>query len=217
MVDDKDDVSKIYETGNLKTRVIRVGDDNDIYSSQALVTDIFLPAPKLLAPLPLNKFQLFDHILEAGRKPPLYPSLLFKPSSAVDDYGARTSVPKVTQDQQSDYEGEFVIVLGKTGKDIPLDEALDYVAGYTVGDDMSARKWQRNPASARRVGFDKSAPLGPCIVSKDIMGDGSGLILQTRVNGELRQDSNTDDFLFGVAKLIAFLSQGTTLEKGSIL
>ncbi|KAK9311059.1 hypothetical protein V1524DRAFT_109504 [Lipomyces starkeyi] len=232
IVDDKDDVSKIYETGNLKARVIRVGDDNDIYSNQALVTDIILPATKLLGPLAAKQVSIIrciglnylKHILETGRTPPPYPSLFFKPSSAVDDYGARTPVPKVAQDQQSDYEGEFVIVLGKTGKDIPIDEALDYVAGYTVGDDMSARKWQRNPELAGSVpqwcfskGFDKSAPLGPCIVSKDILGDGSGLILQTRVNGELRQDSNTDDFLFGVAKLIAFLSQGTTLEKGSII
>ncbi|KAK9311625.1 hypothetical protein V1524DRAFT_450205 [Lipomyces starkeyi] len=129
------------------------------------------------------------HIIEAGRTPPPYPSLFLKPSSAVDDYGARTPIPKVAQDQQSDYEGT-------------------YVAGYTIGDDMSARKWQRNP---------ELAGSGPCIVSKDILGDGSGVILQTRVNGELRQDSNTDDFLFGVAKLIAFLSQGTTLEKGSII
>ena len=116
------------------------------------------------------------------------------------------------------------LVIGKDGKDISEENALDCVAGYTVGNDLSARKWQRDPAYAGVVpqwcfskGFDQYAPLGPCLVSASVLGDASELKLQTSVNGDIRQDSNTKDLLFGVRKLVSFLSQGTTLRKGSLI
>jgi 2-keto-4-pentenoate hydratase/2-oxohepta-3-ene-1,7-dioic acid hydratase in catechol pathway len=116
------------------------------------------------------------------------------------------------------------IVIGKTGKDIPKEKALEYIAGYVAGDDVSARKWQRDPAYAGGVpqwcfskGFDRYAPLGPCIVSQKVIGDAGKLQLQTRVNGDIRQDTNTDDLIFGIPELISFLSQGTTLQKGSLI
>jgi len=115
-------------------------------------------------------------------------------------------------------------VIGKTGKNIPKEKALEYVAGYVAGDDVSARKWQRDPAYAGVVpqwcfskGFDRYAPLGPCIVSQQVIGDAGKLQLQTHVNGEVRQDTNTDDLIFGIAEMISFLSQGTTLQKGSLI
>ena len=116
------------------------------------------------------------------------------------------------------------IVIGKDGRDISEEDALDYVAGYVAGDDVSARKWQRDPAYAGGVpqwcfskGFDAFAPLGPCIVSTSLLGDASNQTLRTLVNGEVRQDSNTSDLLFGVKKVVSFLSQGTTLRKGSLI
>ena len=115
-------------------------------------------------------------------------------------------------------------MIGKDAKNVSEEEALTYVAGYTAGDDISARKWQRDPAYAGGVpqwcfskGFDGYAPLGPCIVATKTLGDGSGRRLQTRVNGEIRQDTNTSDLLFGVKRLVHFLSQGTTLRKGSLI
>ena len=116
------------------------------------------------------------------------------------------------------------IVIGKDGKDISEEDSLDYIAGYVAQDDISARKWQRDPAYAGGVpqwcfskGFDAFAPLGPCIVSTSLLGDASNQTLRTLVNGEVRQDSNTNDLLFGVKKVVSFLSQGTTLRKGSLI
>lgn len=93
-----------------------------------------------------------------------------------------------------------------------------------VSNDVSARKWQRDPAFAGVVpqwdfskGFDKYAPLGPMLVSPKVVGNASGLRLQTWVNGELRQDSDTGDLLFGVEEIVSFISQGTTLQQGTII
>lgn len=93
-----------------------------------------------------------------------------------------------------------------------------------TSNDVSARKWQREKAYAGGVpqfcfskGFDKYAPLGPAIVSQKTVGDAGQLRLQTRVNGELRQDTNTNDLIFGIPEIISFISQGTTLQKGTLI
>ncbi len=133
------------------------------------------------------------------------------------------AIPKLAQ-ETLDYEGELSIVIGKTGKDIPKDQALDYVAGFVASNDVSCRKWQRDPAYAGGVpqwcfskGFDKFAPLGPVLVSPKVVGNAGNLKLQTFVNGDLRQDSNTNDLLFNVETIISFVSQGTTLEAGTVI
>lgn len=139
-------------------------------------------------------------------------------------YNEDIPIPKLAQDNQLDYEGELSIVIGKTGKDIPRSQALDYVAGFVASNDISARKWQRDPAFAGGVpqwcfskGFDKFAPLGPMLVSPQVVGNAGNLRLQTLVNGEVRQDTNTNDLLFKTESLIAFISQGTTLEAGTVI
>ena len=116
------------------------------------------------------------------------------------------------------------IVIGKAGKNIPIDKVHEYIAGYVTSNDVSARKWQREKAYAGGVpqfcfskGFDKYAPLGPAIVSQATVGDAGQLRLQTRVNGELRQDTNTNDLIFNIPQIISFISQGTTLQKGSLV
>lgn len=163
-------------------------------------------------------------VQEGGRKPPPYPSVFTKPSTAVASYKEDIPIPKLAQDNQCDYEGELVIVIGKTGKNIPKEAVLDHIAGYVVANDVSARTWQRDPAYAGVVpqwdfskGFDKYAPLGPMLVSPKLVGAANNLRLQTWVNGELRQDSDTSDLLFGVKEIVAFISQGTTLQKGTII
>lgn len=115
-------------------------------------------------------------------------------------------------------------MIGKSGKNIPKDKAHEYIAGYVTSNDVSARKWQREKAYAGGVpqfcfskGFDKYAPLGPAIVSHPTVGDPGNLQLKTFVNGELRQDTNTDDLIFDVPTIVSFVSQGTTLEKGSLI
>lgn len=101
---------------------------------------------------------------------------------------------------------------------------MSYVAAYTVGNDVSSRKLQRDPALAGRVpqwgfskGFDQFAPLGPCLVRTDQIDDPKKLRLTTTIDGELRQDELVADLLFDCGYLVSYLSQGTTLQKGSII
>lgn len=161
---------------------------------------------------------------EAGRTPPPYPSLFIKPSASIASHDEDIPIPKICQNDQLDWEGELSVVIGKSGKNIPKDEALEYVAGYVVSNDVSSRKWQRDPAYAGGVpqfcfskGFDKFAPLGAVLVSPKVLGKGNNLRLQTKVDGETMQDSNTSDLRFDVEDIIAFLSQGTTLESGTVI
>lgn len=139
------------------------------------------------------------------------------------DHDVPIPIPKIAQ-SQCDYEGELVIVMGQDGKDISESDALDYIAGYTIGNDISARDWQRDPNKAGPVpqwsfskSFDYYAPLGPSLVSVSTLGEADNLPLETVVNGEVRQKSNTSDLWLGVRRLVAFCSQGQTLQKGSLI
>jgi 2-keto-4-pentenoate hydratase/2-oxohepta-3-ene-1,7-dioic acid hydratase in catechol pathway len=116
------------------------------------------------------------------------------------------------------------IIMGKDAKNVSVEDALSYVAAYTCGNDISSRKLQRDAAYAGRIpqwgfskGFDTFAPLGPVLVSSELIGDPKKLLLKTIVNGELRQQEMTDDLLFDCAYLISYLSSGTTLKKGSVI
>jgi len=162
-------------------------------------------------------------VLETGRPLPTVPTLFTKPAQSVADWGEAIPIPKIAQ-ECCDYEGELVIVIGKDGKNISEEDALDYVAGYTVGNDVSARDWQRLPTKAGPVpqwsfskSFDKYAPLGPVLVSTKLLHDAGKQGLRTIVNGEVRQEGSTSDLCFGVRQLIAFCSQGQTLKKGSLI
>lgn len=115
-------------------------------------------------------------------------------------------------------------MISKSGKNISPENALEYVAGYAASNDVTARSWQRDPKLAGGVpqwcyakGFDTFAPIGPMLVSPAVVGAADTLLLQTLVNGEVRQSTNTDDLLFNVRTIISFLSQGTTLEKGTVI
>jgi 2-keto-4-pentenoate hydratase/2-oxohepta-3-ene-1,7-dioic acid hydratase in catechol pathway len=114
--------------------------------------------------------------------------------------------------------------MGKDAKDVSKEDALSYVAAYTVGNDVSSRKLQIDRTIAGPVpqwgfskGFDTFAPLGPCLVRRDLIKDPSELRLQTKIDGELRQDTLVSDLVFDCAALVSYLSTGTTLQKGSII
>jgi 2-keto-4-pentenoate hydratase/2-oxohepta-3-ene-1,7-dioic acid hydratase in catechol pathway len=116
------------------------------------------------------------------------------------------------------------LVIGKDAKDVPREKALDYVAAYTAGNDISSRKLQRDPAYAGKIpqwcfskGFDTFAPLGPCLVAAAEVPDPAQLHLRTIVDGEVRQDEIVSDLLFDCSYIISYLSQGTTLQKGSVI
>lgn len=133
-------------------------------------------------------------------------------------------IPRIAQDDQADYEGELCFVIGQDAKDVPVERGLEYIAAYTCGNDISSRKLQKDPKLAGGVpqwgfskGFDTFAPLGPCLVRADLVGDPSRLLLKTIVDGEVRQKEQISDLLFDCAYLVSYLSSGTTLRKGSVV
>lgn len=230
VADNNVDLGKLALEGKpIEAKVI---EGDDVFADTAKVTDVVKKVSKLLGPLtpqdvPMVKcvgLNYMKHIQEGGRTPPPYPSIFYKPSHAVADFGEPIPIPKIAQENMCDYEGELCVVIGKTGKDIAESDALSYVAGFTCGNDVSARTWQKDPKFAGGVpqwcfskSFDKYAPLGPCIVSVSECPNPGTLDLQTRVNGEVRQDTNTSDLLFNIPRIISFISQSTTLEKGTVI
>ena len=120
--------------------------------------------------------------------------------------------------QELDYECELVVVIGKQGVNIPKDQAMDHVYGYTIINDVSARDVQRRHGQwFKGKGLDTFGPMGPWIVTKDEVGDGNSLTVQTRVNGQSRQSSNTNDMIFDIATIISVLSEGFTLYPGELI
>jgi 2-keto-4-pentenoate hydratase/2-oxohepta-3-ene-1,7-dioic acid hydratase in catechol pathway len=163
-------------------------------------------------------------VKEAGRTPPPFPFIFFKPTTTIHDHNSPVTIPLIAQDSQADYEGELCLILGRDAKNVSIENALSYIAAYTVGNDISSRKLQRDPALAGRVpqwgfskGFDTFAPLGPCLVAGSEIKDPRELLLKTVVDGELRQEEGVSDLLFDCAYLVSYLSQGTTLQKGSVI
>lgn len=214
---------------SLQARII-TGDD--IYSHACTVTSETATVKKILGPLEQNQVPILrcvglnyaKHIKEAGRQPPPYPFIFFKPNTCVIGHDENIVIPKIAQDEQADYEGELCLVIGKDAKDVSKEDALDYVAAYCCGNDVSSRKLQRDPALAGRVpqwgfskGFDTFAPLGPVMVSAELVGDPSKLYLETILDGRVVQSESVSDLLFDVPTIISYLSQGTTLQKGSVI
>ncbi|MBS4193628.1 fumarylacetoacetate hydrolase family protein [Lederbergia citri] len=119
---------------------------------------------------------------------------------------------------QLDYEGELAVIIGKMGKKISQQDALDYVFGYSILNDVTARDiQQRHKQFFIGKSLDASCPMGPWIVHKNEISNPNDLHITTKVNGEIRQDSNTEHFIFPVEEVISVLSQGMTLEPGDII
>ncbi len=159
------------------------------------------------------------HAAETGSEPPENPVLFYKNPGAVIGTGDAIRIPAHCMDPpQVDYEVELAVVLGTTARDVPVDKALDHVLGYTIGNDVSARRWQRMLGQwCYAKSFDSFCPLGPCIVTRDEIPDPQVLRLTTRIDGQLMQDASTADMIFPVAELVSFLSQGTTLLPGTVI
>lgn len=157
------------------------------------------------------------HAKEGGHDIPTYPSLFVRWPTSLVAAEAPVVRPKVSD--QLDYEGELAIIVGKGGRHIPEDKALDHVFGYTIFNDVSVRAYQRKTAQwTPGKNFDGTGPLGPVVVTPDDLPPGaSGLRITTRVNGETRQDSNTADMIFPTQKIIAILSEFMTLEAGDVI
>jgi 2-keto-4-pentenoate hydratase/2-oxohepta-3-ene-1,7-dioic acid hydratase in catechol pathway len=165
--------------------------------------------PKLFA-IGLN---YVDHAKESNQPVPDWPLMWFKAPTSVIAHGEAVEV--AYPDHRTDLEAELTIVIGKRCKGATEENALDYVLGYTNGQDISDRNVQRSESQwARAKSFDTYSPLGPFIYT-DL--DPSNLPVVCLLNGEVRQQSNTDQLVFSVPQLVAFLSESITLEPGDCI
>lgn len=160
-----------------------------------------------------------DHAKEMGGDVPKEPIIFLKPTSAVIEDGQNIVIPKMSNNIH--HEVELTVLIGKQGKNIPQSDALNYVAGYGLGLDMTMRDKQSeakkggNPWTISK-GFDGSAPLSPFIEASKI-SDPHNLEISLKVNGKERQHSNTKNMIFRIDVLISFLSSIFTLEEGDII
>lgn len=179
---------------------------------------------KLLAPIPDPQkvicvgLNYADHAKESGIEPPSEPVFFSKFVTAVCAHDDEIRLPKVST--QVDYEAELVVVIGRGGRDIPKERAFEHVAGYCPGHDVSARDWQlHKPGKQWLLGktFDTFAPFGPALITADEVPNPHELRIALRVNGTTLQDSSTQQLIFKIDELIAYVSQVCTLSPGDVI
>lgn len=157
-----------------------------------------------------------EHILEMNRELPPYPVIFAKFANTV--VGPQDDIPFYPISEQLDYEAEFAFVIGKRARNVSKTDALDYVAGYTIVNDVTYRDIQRRTIQwLQGKTVEGSAPMGPWLLTSDELTDPSGLDIVLTVNGEKRQHSNTSNLVFSVQYLVAFLSELMTLEPGDVI
>ncbi|MFP4641115.1 MAG: fumarylacetoacetate hydrolase family protein [Chloroflexota bacterium] len=173
---------------------------------------------KLLAPCTPSKLVCLglnyrSHAQEFNLSIPEVPLIFLKPSTSV--IGPDEEIVLPPSSKRVDYEGELAVVIGKRAKDVPEDRARDYVLGYTCFNDVTERHNQKADGQwTRGKGYDTFAPLGPWIETEISPGD---LKLETYVNGEVRQWVRTSDLIFGVSRLVSFISEVMTLLPGDVI
>jgi len=157
-----------------------------------------------------------DHVIESNMQVPKVPVLFPKYNNCLAGHGDEIVIPnEVTQ---CDYEVELAVVIGKTAKKVPLESAMEYVYGYTVLNDVSARDIQLNePQWTRGKAIDGFAPAGPWIVTADEIADPGRLAISLKLNGTTMQNSNTKELIFDIPYLVSFLSNTITLRPGDII
>ena len=180
-----------------------------------------VPNPPVIVGIGLN---YWGHINATHLPAPKTPSVFSKWKHSYNHPNQPILIPP--KSSKPDYEGELAVVFGKDCKDVTEDEALSCIAGYTVCHDVSARCYQSDkeqgcPGNGGQFsfskGFDGHGPLGPALVPQRGLGDASGLVLQTRVNGALRQNVTTSELIYGVKKIVSFITTATTVDKGTVV
>jgi len=157
-----------------------------------------------------------EHIKEGSVDLPSYPYLFSKFSNALNGHLQPLRHHDITE--SLDYEGELAVVIGKAARRLPAARAMEAVAGYTILNDVSGRDLQDRDAQwIRGKSLDTWAPLGPVFLTADEIPDPYSLRIETRVNGELRQNASVSDMIFKIPELIAFITQGITLQPGDLI
>ncbi len=181
-----------------------------------------LSAVKLLAPIPDPEkivcigLNYVKHAEEGRQELPTTPIMFGKWRNALVADGATVTLPRASQ--KVDYEAEVAFVVGRRASNVSEDEALDYVAGYTLFNDLSARDLQfATPQWMAGKAFDGSAPCGPFLVTPEEAGGPDGIEIELTLNGEKMQGDSTANFIFGIPKLVSYLSGLMTLEPGDIV
>ena len=157
-----------------------------------------------------------DHAEESGQEIPKHPVVFTKVSTCITGPDMPIHLPKLSA--ALDWEGELCVVIGKRGRHIAAVDALDHVAGYMNGDDVSVRDWQFHaPTWTMGKGWDTHGPIGPWLVTRDEIANVGDLDVKTYVNDEVVQSSNTKHLIFDVPTIIAYLSTAFTLEPGDVI
>jgi 2-keto-4-pentenoate hydratase/2-oxohepta-3-ene-1,7-dioic acid hydratase in catechol pathway len=209
---------QILEGGpELLQAVGQVGERSEAIQYEAAKVKLHAPVhdPRKIVCIGLN---YKDHAAESGAAIPREPILFSKYATALIGHGEPIVLPPVSQ--EVDYEAELVVIIGKRGRNIAASRAIEFVAGYAVGHDVSARDWQlKKDGKQWMVGktFDTFAPVGPVLVTADEVPDPHGLGIRLRLNGQTMQNSSTKQLIFGVGDLVAYLSQVFTLEPGDLI
>jgi 2-keto-4-pentenoate hydratase/2-oxohepta-3-ene-1,7-dioic acid hydratase in catechol pathway len=217
---------KIYRFLHAGSPAVGVADGDRIIPYSG--ADVSLGAPasdsialadaELLAPVSPSKIvavgrNYAEHARELGNEAPSEPIIFLKPPSAV--LAPNGTIVRPPQSQRVDFEGELVIVIGRTARNIPRADWRNVVLGFTCANDVTARDLQKKDVQFTRAkSFDTFCPLGPCIETEL---DPSALSLQTRVNGETKQNGNTRDMVFDCSLIIEFVTSVMTMHPGDVI
>lgn len=200
---------------------IEAAGDKDKQSAAVSATEV-----EWLAPIPRPAKNVMcigknyrDHAIEMGGEESIPKDLMVFTKAPTAVIAANEPIPAYEGLTDAlDYEGELGVIIGKKGKGISREEALDYIFGYTIINDVTARDLQkRHKQFFIGKSLDGTCPMGPWIVSKDEIADPHCLDIETKVNGEVRQQSNTKHFIFPIDEIISTLSKGMTLEPGDVI
>ncbi len=223
------DMLSFIEAGDKAVKALRA------YEYQGTAAVYPLEELKLLAPIPhprkniisvgrnyaqhMNEVEKTDNpaIAPSIRERPKRPAFLSQPWTTITGPDSAIEVD-FSLDDQIDYEGELAVILGKKGKNIPVEKAMDYVFGYSIMNDASSRAIQfLHNLPFKGKSLDTFMPFGPCIVLRDDIADIDSLRIVTKVNGEIRQNGTCDDMIFKIPELIYYLSMGMTVHPGEII
>jgi 2-keto-4-pentenoate hydratase/2-oxohepta-3-ene-1,7-dioic acid hydratase in catechol pathway len=193
--------------------VVRLAQDEELLPLAEVQLAAPVPRPGKIICVGLN---YLDHAQEGGHEVPDFPTVFAKYANTVIGPGQPIKIPPVTE--EIDYEGELGVVIGRRARNVTLEDALDYVAGYVPFNDVTAREYQRR-TSQWTLGktFDTFGPMGPTLVTGDELVDPEALDLRVYLNDQLVQDSNTGNLIFKVPFLVHYLSEVMTLEPGDLI
>jgi 2-keto-4-pentenoate hydratase/2-oxohepta-3-ene-1,7-dioic acid hydratase in catechol pathway len=201
-----------------KAHLLKREGGKTLISDETVDVEIVLPPvdPPAIFAVGLN---YADHAAEVKMELPRNPIVFSKTINTLTGHNTAIILPRVAKDE-IDYEAELAVVIGRECKDVSVEKAMDYVLGFTIAQDITARKWQGKKGGnqwTRGKSFDTFLPLGPFLVPKSEVKDPHNLRIRTWINDELRQDGNTSLMVKKIPELISFISQDTTLLPGSVI